>query len=706
MRCPALLILGLALVACRESPAAPEGVRVSLAMLGEPIVYAPADAALGEPIQVAAVDAATGSPARGVLISWQAIQGSIGVTPETSSTDSWGVASTSLGPASIGTYRVRASAPRMAGAAPSVEVRVVPRPAIAAVQPATVSAGAEVTITGSNFSQDADQNTVRFDGVRGRVVAASATQLRVTVPQCLPSRDAAVTVALGSVVSAPHAVATTGAAVPLVSLVPGEVRLISQPAELDCIRLPGAQNGAAYVLAVHSTASILAPSTPFELRSLTPRPLAAITIMTAAPAAPSFAAEWEARLRLSERALGTPAPGEGPPQLRYATVPALGSQRDFSVLDPDNRFVKVTAEVRHLSARAIIYVDVEAEGVFTEADLRSIGEVFDDPIHPTNVSVFGGPSDIDANERVIILFTPRVNALTPRSQSSFIAGYFYGCDLVSRNRCSGSNLGEIFYSMVPDPTGKWSDARARATVLAAVPPVLAHEFQHMIHFARRGFSADALWLSEALAHTAEELVADVFAGRGDLTTAAQFRNGNYQRAQSYLQSPSATSMLAEELPGTLELRGVGWLFLKHLRGHYGGNDLLGRLTASSRTSAANITHETGQAWSTLVTDFGVALHADGSPDIQGPVAPRFGFQGFNLRSALAPLPGGFPLRPATLGWGDVALSASVASAAHAYYSFTAPAAGTPPELTLVVSGVRGAGFTQASNVTVSVLRVR
>src|SRR5690606_34437623 len=115
----------------------------------------------------------------------------------------------------------------------------------------------------------------------------------------------------------------------------------------------------------------------------------------------------------------------------------------------------------------------------------------------------------------------------------------------------------------------------------------AHEFQHMIHWGRLG-RLDDLWLSEALAHAAEDLVGDELLARADTPQAANFKLQNFVRAVTYLQDVSSTSVVSETPPGTLEMRGGAWLLLKHVAAHYGGPELLGRLTGSTRSGVANI----------------------------------------------------------------------------------------------------------------------
>jgi hypothetical protein len=699
--------------ACRETPAGPAESRVLLLPHGDSILYATPGAVRSEDVRVAAVDAGTRVPVSGIQVQWQLLFSGGALGASASATDEHGVAATWLLQAPLGSYRVRATTPRLTGPAPTVEVRIVEPPIITAIQPAGITAGAQVVITGTNFSSDATQNAVTFDGVRGRVLSATPTQLTVEVPLCLPSRQVSVVAALGAVASAPLIASAAGTAGTLLDLAPGQVRTLATAAELACVRLPGDQPGAAWVMVVHNVASVPVPPLPFELRALTPAPPIAAEPVAAPEQAGSFSHDWELMLRQREREI-VRSIGAAREQLLSAAagtdaagaVPAQGSRREFNVFDRDGKFRKVTAVARIISIRAIMYVDVEAEAELTNADLEYFADIFDAPVYPSLVGVFGEPSDIDGNGRIIVLFTPVVNELTARRQPSFVSGFFYGCDLVSRTRCSGTNEAEIFYSMVPDPSARWGDSRSHALVRAAVPPVLAHEFQHMIHFARRGLTSDALWLSEGLAHTAEEIVADVFAAAGQTAMANSFRSGNLDRARAFLTSPSSTTVVTEQPPGSIEMRGAAWLLLKYLRGHYGGNALLLRLTNSTRVGAANLSQETGRPWDGLSAEFGMALWASGAPSLEGPLDSRYTFVGFDLRATLAPVPGTYQLRPTTLSWQSFATAGSVGAGSGAYFSLLAPATTSPPPLNVVLSGLRGAPFATGSGARLSVLRVR
>jgi hypothetical protein len=702
-RIAALALLATALAACRGTPAGPAEQKLQLAVHGDSVIFTTASSRT-EDLRVAVLDASTGATVSGVPVEWRVVSGSASLGRSRSNSDDGGVASTWLNAAPEGVYRVEATTDLLTGRAPVLEVRVVPRPTLTGVQPSTITAGGEVTVTGANFSAVAGETAIYFDGVRGQVLSATRTSLRVRVPECLPARTAQLTAGLGAVLSEPSAVQVSGTGGSAVALAPGGVRTFRTGEELRCIRLPG-DAGASWILVIHNVAERSSPPFDFELRALQPQPVTATEVIASGTPRMSFADGWEAALRVRERQLGPARPDPAALEGLTATAAALptpGSRRDFSVLASDQKFRKITATAQVVGSHAIIYVDDEAEGAFSADDLQFFARTFDDPIYPTMVGVFGEPSDLDGNERIIILFTPQVNLLTPRGAGSFISGFFYGCDLVARSRCSGTNQGEVFYALVPDVTGRWGDVRGRATVRAAVPPVLAHEFQHMIHFARRGFSNDALWLSEGLAHTAEELIADVLQARGQAAFAQSFRTGNHGRAQQFLASTATTQLLGDELPGSLELRGGAWLFMRYVRAHHGGSDLLRRLTGSTRSSVANVVQETGRNWQDLAADFGVALWAADAPDMRGALEPRYTFGEFRPRTVLGGA-AGYPLRPPALPWRDLSSAGVLAAAGNAYFSVSAPSGGSEP-LTFVVTGERGVPL--GSTGAVSLIRVR
>ncbi|CAN5604638.1 hypothetical protein BH23GEM10_BH23GEM10_07790 [soil metagenome] len=700
IRISVVLMMAVLATACRESVTAPPESKVALEVYAADVIHA-ATGTMPVPLQVLARDASSNEPLSDVQISWTVTAGAAALERSTAMTDEYGIARVTVTLPSLGESSVRASSERMAGAAPVFRVHAVERGEIQLLNPLIVAPGGQVVIEGRNFSAMAAENVVLFDGVRATVLDATTTRIRVSVPPCLPSRAVNVRAGIGYALSEGATLHTSGNDEGAINLEPAQVRTLTTAAELDCVQLAYAPD-ALYLLITQNNSSRHAPPRGFQLHALGSAPPTA-THAAPAQAAQPFAHAWEARLREQERMLPPASPFDMP-AVRVAVSTEVGDSRIFNVINQGKDFDRVTATVKLVTTHAIIYVDDESSSAFSSSDLQRLGELFDDPIHATVSGVYGAPSDIDANGRVMMLFTPRVNALTPRASSSFVAGFFYGCDLVSRTRCSGSNRGEIFYSMVPDPAGQWSDSRSVAGVMATVPAVLAHEFQHMIHFARRGFSTEVLWLAEAMAHTAEELVGDAITAAGNREDARFFHDGNYSRAVSYLADIDQVSLISEDSPGTLEMRGGAWLFLKYLRGHYGDRDLLRRLTQTTRSGVANVTAEVPRAWEDLVTDFAIATWATGTPTGNFALDHRHRYQDFRPRDVLIGRNvSTYPLRTGLLPWRDFAVSMTLPSTSM-HYTFVSAGSSSGP-LNMVLTGWHGAAI-DTPGARLTVVRVR
>jgi hypothetical protein len=325
---------------------------------------------------------------------------------------------------------------------------------------------------------------------------------------------------------------------------------------------------------------------------------------------------------------------------------------------------------------------------------------FDDVSHPTVTGAYGQPSDLDGNGRVAILFTPTVNALTPRGSDGFVGGFFYGLDLLD---LGGSNRGEVFYAVVPDPAGVHSDPRGKAKILQVVPAILAHEFQHMIHFNERvlelgAAGSEALWLSEGLAQMAEELVARAHDARGDAAAAVRFREGNDDRARRYLEATDAASLIVATGQGSLAERGAGWLFTLYLWDVTGRGDILARLTRTTLTGTANVVAMVGQAWRHVLAGWGAALALDGAST---PGMP-FDYPTIDLQARFGGANGPYPLVPEVVEDGDFTRAGSLWSSSFKHYIVIPPsAAGT----TLRLGGAAGGGAPTEAGLRLRVLRI-
>jgi hypothetical protein len=304
-------------------------------------------------------------------------------------------------------------------------------------------------------------------------------------------------------------------------------------------------------------------------------------------------------------------------RLEPSDDPTLGSTRTFNVvnrtgsIELTNRahFDEVTARLRYKGDHTLIYVDTRAEGPnVADALIDQVGDRFDDSTYDVDRSAFGAETDIDGNGRIIVLMTATVNALNTQAsvdQGGLFSGFFFGVDLLPHATLNPfANDGEIFYTVVPDPTRQFSPALIPVDAISdLLDAVLAHEFEHMINAGLRlapGVSFETIWLDEGLAHYAETLNGVAADGVPDLQ--------NSLRSALWLQKPYAHSIVSGE--DNLEQRGAAWLLVAYLVDHYGQGILRG-LVAGPLTGIPNIENEADTSFPFLFYRFTAALLLDG-----------------------------------------------------------------------------------------------
>ena len=380
---------------------------------------------------------------------------------------------------------------------------------------------------------------------------------------------------------------------------------------------------------------------------------------------------FHARLRGMERIAAAEA-ARAPAALSAARAtvapPVPGDKRTFNVLADGNAtgnkpsdYVQVTGTVGYVGTHTAIYLDDAAPApTYSSGDLQAIGSMFDDQLYPIDTTAFGRESDIDGNGLVLILLTDRVTKLVSCSGGSVVVGFFLPFDLSPAH--VGSNAGEVFYGLVPDGSCNIGVSDAKASL----PPVVIHEFQHMIsynqHVLTRGGAPEQTWLNEGLSSFAEELggrlVPDPLCLNSDCLT--QFSLINFDNASRYLTDPVGNYLVGpDRIPLPLEEYGAGWLFVRWLADHYAttptlGTDLTQHLVATSRTGAANVSHATGEDFSTLVANWQLANYLDDLPSFT-PASSLLQYSSWNFRQVYAALnaqdpadfPRPFPLEPPT-----------------------------------------------------------
>jgi hypothetical protein len=325
---------------------------------------------------------------------------------------------------------------------------------------------------------------------------------------------------------------------------------------------------------------------------------------------------------------------------------------------PVNHALRVTA----IGTKSIVLSDtLNPSGGFTDADFLRIATRFDTLVYPLDVGAFGAPTDIDNNGRVAIIFTRTVNELTTAdNQTSFVGGFFNPRDLFPKvdpgtnrnNDCPGSNEGEMFYMIVPDPAGTVNGhAHTTGYVDSLTTGIIAHEFQHLINGSRRMYinttatDFEDIWLNEGLSHIAEELLyyrESGFTPRQNLDDAtirvlfpAKYgiwksdAASNLSRFLSYVRAPSANSVYADD--DLLATRGATWSFLRYAADQLGTTDgtMWQRFDNATVTGLATLQSVFGTDPLPMVRNWAVANFLD---DFGTNTDPRFMHKSWNFRN--------------------------------------------------------------------------
>jgi hypothetical protein len=534
---------------------------------------------------------------------------------------------------------------------------------------------------------------------------------------------------------------------PALALALGEVRTLGA-AERSSLCL-GAAAGAEYALipfyASQSTAATLALELYGEGLTAVAQPSAqvvgaaamdqALSASLARTGAADVAKDlaFEERLRSREREQLTPRmsaarqrrPRSDGPSLslsgadvQVGTLLALNAQSAQACTNPSTRTGRVAAVTQY----AVVVADTAnpANG-FTDTEYREIGEAFDRLVHPLITKNFGAPSDVDSNGgRSIIFFTRAVNELTAAGSQAVVGGFFFARDLFPKagsGSCAGSNEGEMFYMLVPDPDGAVNgNKRTKSYVQRQTVGVLAHEYQHLINASRRLFVNDAddwedVWLNEGLSHIAEELMFYQAAGLaprqnldiGKLRSSQTvvdavnaYQVANLSRLAEYLKAPETHSPFADD--DELATRGATWQLLRYAADRSGTPEqtLWYNLANSKQSGVANLAAVTGMDFMTLLREWAVAQYTDDA----GFSAPAvFQQQSWNFRSVYPALlkSAAFPLSTRALTSGTP-LSLTLNGGGAAYVRFgVAPgavatlrvgSAGSPPPAAVSFTLVR------------------
>jgi hypothetical protein len=385
-----------------------------------------------------------------------------------------------------------------------------------------------------------------------------------------------------------------------------------------------------------------------------------------------------------------------------------------------------TGRVVAVGTRSIVLADIaNPPGGLTDSEYASFAAGFDTLVHPAVTGAFGEPGDVDENGRVVIFYTRAVNELTQPGSGSYVGGYFHPRDLFpTRDRdglqaCEASNYAEMFYMLVPDPTGAVNGTVfSRDLVLQTSLGTIGHEFQHLINASRRLYEigttnwSEQTWLNEAMSHVAEEVLfyrASGLAPRQNLrgveiqgsvrlfNAYRTYMDQNMRRYSSYLEDPENQSPYdsTDTDANDLATRGAGWAFLRYAADRRNGDDgvLWRALIDGSTTGFANLQQALGTDPRPWVRDWTVANFTD---DAVAGVDARFTQPSWRYRSFF----GEYPLRTRRMP-GPGVETAALKAGSGAFVRFA-----VLPATVATISGRTPASQPLPSSVYLTIVRTR
>lgn len=438
--------------------------------------------------------------------------------------------------------------------------------------------------------------------------------------------------------------------------------------------------------------------------------------------------------------------------LRPTGVPEQGDtlrfhypvSEDLTVTCDTTESTFVTGLVRAVGERTVLVEDTATRALLSPGDYGGLTGEFDEIVFATDSAYFGGPADIDGNERVIVLLTPEVNKLSPQGSNTRIGGFFIPTDLADAGDaagdgtdaggvCEASNEAEILYLMAPDPEGAFGRSADRATALRNARSVTSHEFQHLLNAEQRlifgdgGFDdLEEVWLSEGMSHVAEEVVglkrvdhavrqnlglSQILDSESQTAAFNTFHLSNFSRLQEFLEDSEGTRALAQSDPGgerTLEMRGFGWIFLRWLGDRFGpaGSGIvdgsmeeqffreLASGGPSHLTGIENVERATGRSWEELTGRFAIMPAVDDDVAVDD---PGMELATWNLRDAFRELhlndgtagefPVEYPLEVRDAGFSSADYVFDVRGSTARHFTFTSQ--GASPELLLELTDSSG-----------------
>ena len=279
---------------------------------------------------------------------------------------------------------------------------------------------------------------------------------------------------------------------------------------------------------------------------------------------------------------------------------------------------------------------------FTNCDLEDVVDVVDQNIYPTLTSLYGPPSDVDANCRMTVFISHRLNRLTAASSDDEDDGFVVrsfaepGIDLWERNLQANpySNEQEMIYVYAPDPVGFWSTNTIQLAGYLDYDLAgrIAVSMQEMISYARhRGVGKELFDALDPLDLNAPDPEADWLDDAMGLLAAdmAGFGAIAFEDAWIYMDRAHLLELQSENALSDFQDRGGQYLFIRYLLDLYGPG-VISTIIDSETTGVQTIETVTGMDFPDFVLQWATAmvvsgrLNAAGTALVPDSVIPNYG----------------------------------------------------------------------------------
>lgn len=285
---------------------------------------------------------------------------------------------------------------------------------------------------------------------------------------------------------------------------------------------------------------------------------------------------------------------DAPPQYK------IGDKQKFWVSNSDSqKHTQITAQLKYVTDVLAVWVE---EGVrLNQNDLEASANRFTKETYPTNREFFGSEWNPGVDN------DPRLHILHARNLGDTTAGYYSSADEYSKQVNEYSNEREMFYvsadSGNAEPNSTYYDS------------TLAHEFQHMIHWAND--RNETSWVTEGMSELAGYLNG--------------FDVGGFDLAYAMHPDTQLTTWGDPSEESVTEHYGGSYLFTAYFLDRF-GEDLTKAVVASDKNGVAGYNEALEQAgrperFNDIFADWVIANYLD-APEVD--TEGRYGYSDIDL----------------------------------------------------------------------------